>query len=129
MLGKLPETVSVHCVPTLQVNGGLLTAEQVILLTDGTRPVQCLLRVFMCLKIALDYACIALITVREVIFAALSADATPVTVVVLFMSTVCIVNHTLWAIVLRKLNVAHRAATRHLDPYFIEGEQEHLPAT
>ena len=95
MLGKLPETVSVHCVPTLQVNGGLLTSEQVILLTDGTRPVQCLLRVFMCLKVALDYACIALITVREVIFAALSADATPVTVVVLFMSPVCIVNYTL----------------------------------
>jgi hypothetical protein len=129
MLGKLSETVSVHCVPTLQVYGGLLTAEQVILLTDGTRPVQCLLRVFMYLKLTLDYACIALITVREVIFATLSADATPVTVVVLFMRTVCIVNHTLWAIVLRKLNVAHRAATRHLDSYFIEGEQEHLPAT
>ena len=129
MLCQLPETVSVHCVPTLQVNRGLLTAEQVILLTDGTRPGQCLLRVFMCLKVTLDDACIALVTVREVIFAALSADATPVAVVVLFMNTVCIINYTLGAIVLRKFNVAHRAATRHLDPYFIEGEKEHLPAT
>jgi len=88
MLCQLFETVSVHCVPILQVNGGLLTAEKVILLTDGTRTVQCLLRVFMCLKVTLDDACILLITMREVIFAALSADATPVAVVVLFMNTV-----------------------------------------
>jgi len=88
--------------------------EEVILLADGTRSVQCLMRMSMSLKVALDDACIAFVTVREVIFAALSADATPIAVVILLLATVCIINLTLVAIVLRKLDIAHLAAARHL---------------
>jgi hypothetical protein len=57
----------------------------------------------------LVYACVALITVDEVLLAALSTDATLFAVEVFLMDSLIVKNTTLVTEVISKLNVAARA--------------------
>lgn len=114
MLCQLAETAAMHCMPTFQVNGCLLAAEQVVFLADGARTIQGLGHMSVAREVIGLDARVAVEAVGEILSAALATDAAALAVIILFIGTVHIEDATFGAKVARKLGIAMFALARYL---------------
>ena len=105
--GQLSEAVFVHRVSTVEIDGWLLGAEQVVIQTDRAIRIQSICYVLVTRVVGFEDAGIANSAVGVILAASLATEPALDAVIVLLGESVGVVQHTLRAKVSSKLHVAH----------------------